>query len=177
MRDVTVVDCSKDKRIFPNWLLNKSQEKVPAERREQAVWGEINHALSRPVTPDDPITEYVPTQILAEAFRAHGYDGIIYRSLLGNGHNVALWRSQEIAPHLVSVYGRGDVGGIFVSYSGYSDAAIEDAKTGLVQRVFVLTGLQEIVEILERDGDLKALFKKKINRAKSERNPFFKFPS
>jgi restriction system protein len=41
---------------------------------------------------------------------------------------------QEIAPHLVSVYGRGDVGGIFISYSGFSPAAIEDAKTGLAQK-------------------------------------------
>jgi hypothetical protein len=34
---------------------------------------------------------------------------------------------QEIAPHFVSVYGRGDVGGIFISYSGFSTAAIDDA--------------------------------------------------
>jgi restriction system protein len=81
---------------------------------------------------------------------------------------------QEIAPHLVSVYGRGDVGGIFISYSGYSPAAVEDAKTGLSQKVFVLTVLQEIVEVLERDGDLKAMFKEKINRAKTDKNPFFK---
>ena len=36
----------------------------------------------------------------------------------------------EIAPHMLSVYGRGDVGGIFTSYSGFSAAAIEEAKTG-----------------------------------------------
>jgi hypothetical protein len=33
----------------------------------------------------------VPTQILAEVFRAHGFDGIVYRSLLGEGLNVALF--------------------------------------------------------------------------------------
>jgi len=43
------------------------------------------------VTPDEPVTEYVPTQILAEAFRAHGFDGIVYRSFLGKGLNVALF--------------------------------------------------------------------------------------
>jgi len=81
---------------------------------------------------------------------------------------------QEIAPHLVSVYGRGDVGGIFISYSGYSSAAVEDARTGLSQKVFVLTELHEIVEVLEREEDLKAMFKEKINRAKTDKNPFFK---
>jgi len=69
---------------------------------------------------------------------------------------------------------RGDVGGIFISYSGFSSAAIEDAKTGLTQKVFVLAELQEIIETLEHEGDLKAFFKEKINRAKSDRNPFFK---
>jgi hypothetical protein len=91
MRDVTVVDCSRDKRMFPNWLLHEPQKEIPPKKREQIVWGDIGHALSRPVTPDDPITEYVPTQILAEGFRAHGFDGIVYGSLLGEGINVALF--------------------------------------------------------------------------------------
>ena len=81
---------------------------------------------------------------------------------------------QEIAPHLVSVYGRANVGGIFISYSGFSPAAIEDAKTGLVQRVFVLTELQEIIQVIDREANLTAFFKEKINRAKSDRNPFHK---
>src|ERR1700722_6576695 len=84
---------------------------------------------------------------------------------------------QEIAPHFVSVYGRGDVAGIFISYSGFSPAAIEDAKTGLAQKVFVLTELQEIIQVIDREADLKAFFKEKINRAKSDRNPFYKLPS
>jgi restriction system protein len=81
---------------------------------------------------------------------------------------------QELAPHLVSVYGRGNVGGIFISYSGFSPAAIEDAKTGLSQKIFVLTELQEIIQVIDRDSDLKAFFKEKIHRAKTDRNPFYK---
>jgi restriction system protein len=82
----------------------------------------------------------------------------------------------EIAPHLVGVYGRSDVGGIFISYSGFSSAAIEDAKTGLAQKVFVLCELQEIVQVIEQESDLKMFFKEKINRAKTDRNPFYKLP-
>ncbi|HMD86378.1 MAG TPA: restriction endonuclease [Terriglobia bacterium] len=84
---------------------------------------------------------------------------------------------QEIAPHFVSVYGRGDVSGIFISYSGFTPAAIDDAKTGLAQKVFVLAELQEIVQVMDREGDLKAFFKEKIHRAKTDRNPFYKLPS
>jgi hypothetical protein len=89
MRELAVVDCSKDKRIFSHWLTRSEDRSV--KQREEVVWAEIAYAFSRPVTPDEPITEYVPTQILAEAFRAHGYDGIVYRSLLGEGLNVALF--------------------------------------------------------------------------------------
>lgn len=91
MRDVVVVDCTKDTRVFPNWLLRKTPREIPADKRERIAWGEISYAFSRPVTPDEPVTEYVPTQILAEAFRAHGYDGIVYTSLLGAGLNIALF--------------------------------------------------------------------------------------
>ncbi len=91
MREVTIVDCTKDKRQFPHWLLSPNQRALAPEKREEVVWGDIGHALSRPVTPDEPPTEYVPTQILAEAFRANGYDGIVYRSLLGAGFNIALF--------------------------------------------------------------------------------------
>jgi restriction endonuclease Mrr len=81
---------------------------------------------------------------------------------------------QEISPHLVSVYGRGDVGGIFISYSGFSPAAIEEAKRGLAQRVFVLTELQEIIKVMDGEADLMEFFREKISRAKSDRNPFYK---
>ncbi len=75
---------------------------------------------------------------------------------------------------MVSVFNRGSVGGIFISYSGFSAAAVEDAKTGLSQKVFVLCELQEIVRVLDREGDLATFFKEKIHRAKTDRNPFFR---
>jgi hypothetical protein len=91
MRNITVVDCSRDKRIFPLWFVDGEPKEIAAEKREEVIWGEIAHAFSRPVTPDEPATEYVPTQVLAEAFRSHGYDGIVYRSLLASGYNIALF--------------------------------------------------------------------------------------
>jgi RES domain-containing protein len=94
MRDLVVVDCSQDKRIFPIWLVNGKPVAYPAEKCEGVVWGDIAYALSRPVTPDEPLTEYVPTQVLAEAFRLHGYDGIVYKSLLAKGANIALFHCE-----------------------------------------------------------------------------------
>jgi hypothetical protein len=91
MRDLAIVNCSLDKRMFPMWVVDGKPEDLPPQKREQVVWGDIGYAFSRPITPDHPATEYVPTQILAEAFRTHGYDGIVYKSLLGDGLNVAIF--------------------------------------------------------------------------------------
>lgn len=61
------------------------------EERDRAVWRAINRAFSRPVTPSDRHGDYVSTQILAELFRANGYEGIVFKSSCGSGHNVALF--------------------------------------------------------------------------------------
>jgi hypothetical protein len=41
-----------------------------------AVWKDIDRALAQPVTDDHDTADYVPTQVLAEAFREHGFDGV-----------------------------------------------------------------------------------------------------
>lgn len=61
------------------------------EERNKAVWGSIDNAFSRPVSPKDDHTDYVPTQIIAELFKNKGFDGVIYRSSLGKGKNCCLF--------------------------------------------------------------------------------------
>lgn len=64
-------------------------EEPAPEIREQAVWRAIGRAFSEPVSPDPGVAEYAPTQVLAEHFKRRGYDGVIYKSNLGSGHNIA----------------------------------------------------------------------------------------
>lgn len=58
---------------------------------EQYVWNDIGHAFARPVDRDDHQSAYIPTQIIAEAFKAEGFDGLAYRSSLSQGVNVVLF--------------------------------------------------------------------------------------
>lgn len=55
---------------------------------EQYVWNSIGEAFSRPVAPETIDIEHVPTQMLADAFRVKGFDGIQYKSHLGEGMNI-----------------------------------------------------------------------------------------
>jgi restriction system protein len=81
----------------------------------------------------------------------------------------------EIASHLVNVYGRGGVCGIFISASGYTAAAIESVKTALVQKVCVLCDLEEIIMLLDRNGDFSDLLQQKVRTAQMLKDPFHKF--
>jgi RES domain-containing protein len=85
-RDQTVVDCVGNTRFSKIFLSEPS-----AEKKEEAVWGHIGQAFAKPITRDDLYAEYVPTQILAEVFKRAGFDGVRYRSSVGDGHNVVLF--------------------------------------------------------------------------------------
>ena len=83
----------------------------------------------------------------------------------------AKWESEtlgreKIASHLVRGYNRGGCeGGIFISYSSYSPAAIADCKNALGTKVFVLFSLEEIFKCIQRDGNFIPILDEKINRA------------
>ena len=64
----------------------------PPPKREEAVWNHIARAFREPVTRHDDVAEYAPTQIIADVFRSHGFDGVAYRSAFGTDrYNVALF--------------------------------------------------------------------------------------
>lgn len=105
-RQCTLVDCSES--TTQSWMLEQlnlnlndvdqesavelSKRPPTAQEKENAVWGDIGYAFSRPVTRDEPHLDYIPTQIMAEAFRSRGWDGILYKSLLDSeGKNIALF--------------------------------------------------------------------------------------
>ncbi len=87
MKDVRIIDCS----VEHSTGLKIYFEEPPPLERERAVWRDIDRSFSEPVNLDDTSAEYVPTQIIAEYFKRNGYDGVVYKSLLGDGFNVALF--------------------------------------------------------------------------------------
>jgi len=91
-RDLQIIDCSKPKPYYGHIFLTEPYfREPPPEEMEEAVWGEIAHAFSEPVSTTDATAEYAPTQVLAEAFRQMGSDGIRYKSLLGDGYSFVLF--------------------------------------------------------------------------------------
>ncbi len=81
-----ILNCSSANPGFPFHL-----DEPASDEREAANWQLIAQAFSQPVTRNDLLADYAPTQILAETFRRAGFDGIAYHSALGLGHNVAIF--------------------------------------------------------------------------------------
>jgi restriction system protein len=79
-----------------------------------------------------------------------------------------------ISRHLVRVYGRAGVGGLFISASTFARPAIEECKRALSQRVFVLAELSELILLLEQRGDLSLWMRDKVRKATVERVPLFR---
>jgi len=89
VKSLKVIDFSKDDS--KNMVFYFNGKEPSPEERERDVWKYINRAFSTPVTPNDEQADYVPTQILAELFKSNGYDGLVYKSSCGLGHNIALF--------------------------------------------------------------------------------------
>jgi hypothetical protein len=90
LKTLRLVNCSEPRKRFSYIFRERHKPLTPSER-EEIAWGEISYAFSEPVTPTDLTAEYAPTQVLSDLFRHHGYDGIRYKSLLGDGFNYALF--------------------------------------------------------------------------------------
>ncbi len=78
----------------------------------------------------------------------------------------------EVAQHISRLMLRNGVGGIFISSSDYTSATLEACRDFLQHRVLVLCTVREIVDLLNREGDLVAMLRAKIRAAKLDRNPF-----
>jgi hypothetical protein len=79
----------------------------------------------------------------------------------------------EFGHHLVRVMSRANVNGIFISNSGYTEPVIKQCTEFLNQRTTFLCTLQEIVMLLQRQGDLIDFLKRKSQVAIIDKNPYF----
>ncbi len=51
----------------------------------------LGDELTRPVVPEAAAFDYIPSQYLCEFIKTCEYDGVIYRSSVGEGINLALF--------------------------------------------------------------------------------------
>ncbi len=79
---------------------------------------------------------------------------------------------EKISQHLVRLFSRPDVKGLFISSSRFTETAIAQCREALSQRTIVLCTLEELVFLLDNKGDLVNFFRQKIRAATVDKNPF-----
>jgi hypothetical protein len=89
-----------------------------------------------------------------------------WNSTLGTG---------DVSQHIVRVYSRGgQARGLFISYSEFTVPAVTTCREALAGGVVVvLSKLQELVELLDKEGDIKTWLKAKVTAAIVDKNPLF----
>ncbi|HBP5135549.1 restriction endonuclease [Pseudomonas aeruginosa] len=78
----------------------------------------------------------------------------------------------EFSPHLSRLFLRANAHGIFIATNGYTEPVLTECKNALNLKTIFLCSLQEFVMLLQRQGDLIALLKRKSQAAIVDKNPY-----
>jgi hypothetical protein len=104
-RDLSLVDFSVGHDAALEPLLDEATPEQVADN----IWAQVDRAFSEPVDVTPSTAEYAPTQVIAELFRAKGFDGLVYKSKLGPGLNIALFDLTAAELHTCSLVTVGGV--------------------------------------------------------------------
>lgn len=72
------------------------ESELTALRHDLAFLCHLESELSKPILPRVADLEYLPTQYLCEFIKNCGYDGVVFKSSISNGANVALFDDSKI---------------------------------------------------------------------------------
>ena len=180
------VDARRAEQAQKASLVHKHQAKVASAKRELfALFAEKNpQRRGKALEPALNSLFRAYDVLVAEDFRRKGGEGGIEEQIDGVIEidaqmflvEMKWWEAPlgpaELSPHISRLMLRSSVGGIFISSSDYTPAAVNMCRDFLQQKVLVLCTLREIVDVLNRDADLTAMLRAKIRAAKLDRNPF-----
>lgn len=138
LRDQRLVDVRDDSGRTPIYL----EGEPSAAEREASVWCHVARAFREPVLREDNRAAYAPTQVIAEAFRNHGYDGIAYGSTFDeSGTNIVLF---DIAAAELEACELHEIKNVKLLHeeaeSPYFVQKNEDGSTSLIRNVITAIG-------------------------------------
>lgn len=93
---------------FPRTLVSPfplgDEDKVGQLRSDITFLERLGEELTRPILPQAAMIDYVPSQYLCEFIKKCGWDGVIYRSSVSDGMNLALFKPALATPVSVAPY-------------------------------------------------------------------------
>jgi hypothetical protein len=85
-----LVDLRSPKKIVSPFLLVDAED-IGRMRSDLPFLERLGDELTRPVVPQSAAVDYTPSQYLCEFIKKCGYNGVVYRSSVSDGMNLALF--------------------------------------------------------------------------------------
>lgn len=95
--DIKAVDLRNPRQLVSPFLL-EDEDEIGLMRLDIAFLERLGDELTRPVLPRGAAIEYIPSQYLCEFIKKSGYDGVVYRSSVSDGINLALFDPSQATP-------------------------------------------------------------------------------
>jgi hypothetical protein len=88
--DLKLVDLRSPKKMVSPFLLEDAAD-ISRMRSDLPFLERLGDELTRPVVPQSAAVDYTPSQYLCEFIKKCGYNGVVYRSSVSDGMNLALF--------------------------------------------------------------------------------------
>lgn len=89
-KELKLIDLRNPRNTISPFILS-SEEEVALLRGDIEFLQHLGNELTRPVLPKAAAIDYIPSQYLCEFIKKCGYDGVVYKSAVGEGINLALF--------------------------------------------------------------------------------------
>jgi hypothetical protein len=102
-KPMTLVDLRNPRELVSPFVLAHANA-IGQMRADIPFLEKLGDELTRPVLPRSAAIDYIPSQYLCEFIKKNGYDGVVYRSSVSDGINLALFDPDKAIGHSVSLY-------------------------------------------------------------------------
>jgi RES domain len=102
-QNLKLVDLRRPKKMVSPFLLEDAAD-IGRMRSDIPFLERLGEELTRPVVPQGAAIDYTPSQYLCEFIKKCGYGGVIYRSSVSDGINLALFNPAQAQSGTVARY-------------------------------------------------------------------------
>jgi len=89
--DIQAVDLRNPRKLVSPFIL-EDPSAIGQLRADLPFLERLGEELTRPVLPSGAAIDYIPSQYLCEFIKKSGFDGVVYRSSVSDGINLALFQ-------------------------------------------------------------------------------------
>ncbi|MER9182562.1 RES family NAD+ phosphorylase [Mesorhizobium sp. M0767] len=101
--EIQAVDLRNPRKLVSPFILEDASA-IGQLRADLPFLERLGEELTRPVLPSGAAIDYIPSQYLCEFIKKSGFDGVVYRSSVSDGINLALFDPSKAQGGLVAVY-------------------------------------------------------------------------